>query len=248
MYAALRQRRGGRRERYLSADRIRQLAEVQTRNRDYVPGIRPNWRLGYHPAWLRIPEPPLGSIGHYGFGGSGAWADPETGLSFAFVSNRLGNASSRSPTGGCRGSAGLRRGGAPGCVTRPSRHGASPRQACRRAACAATHRDNLMAYTEAALTVTVRAAPSCSGGTARIALVPLTAATPPPHSTLARPSATRWSPCDQHKAGTSTVQIDVVRVHGSAAAPMSTHQPRTRERCAPGSPGRALRPVGVPRA
>ncbi|MFC5175166.1 serine hydrolase domain-containing protein [Nocardioides taihuensis] len=79
-------------KRYLSADRIRQMAQVQTRDRDYVLGIRPNWRLGYHPAWLRIPEPPLGSIGHYGFGGSGAWADPETGLSFAFVSNRLGNA------------------------------------------------------------------------------------------------------------------------------------------------------------
>jgi CubicO group peptidase (beta-lactamase class C family) len=57
-----------------------------------VLGIRPNWRLGYHPAWLRVKEQPRRSIGHYGLGGSGAWADPETGLSFAFVSNRLGNA------------------------------------------------------------------------------------------------------------------------------------------------------------
>jgi CubicO group peptidase (beta-lactamase class C family) len=57
-----------------------------------VLGIRPNWRLGYHPAWLRLKEQPVRSIGHYGLGGSGAFADPDTGLSFAFVSNRLGNA------------------------------------------------------------------------------------------------------------------------------------------------------------
>lgn len=78
-------------ERYLSSERIQQVTRTQTRNRDYVLGIRPNWRLGYHPAWLRGPAIPRRSIGHYGFGGSGAWADPETGLSFAFVSNRLGN-------------------------------------------------------------------------------------------------------------------------------------------------------------
>ena len=92
MYAAL--ANGGMVDdkRYLSADRVRQMTQAQTRARDYVLGIRPNWRLGYHPAWLRIPDPPRGSIGHYGFGGSGAWADPKTGLSFAFVSNRLGNA------------------------------------------------------------------------------------------------------------------------------------------------------------
>ena len=76
---------------YLSAARIRHMSKTQTRERDYVLGIRPNWRLGYHPAWLRVEDMPRRSIGHYGFGGSGAWADPQTGLSFAFVSNRLGN-------------------------------------------------------------------------------------------------------------------------------------------------------------
>jgi len=79
-------------KRYLSSERIRLLSQVQTRARDYVLGIRPNWRLGFHPAWLGISDPPRRSIGHFGFGGTGAWADPETGLSFAFVSNRLGNA------------------------------------------------------------------------------------------------------------------------------------------------------------
>ena len=77
--------------RYLSAERIEQMTETQTRRRDYVLGIRPHWRLGFHPAWLRVEEMPRRSVGHYGFGGSGAWGDPETGLSLAFVSNRLGN-------------------------------------------------------------------------------------------------------------------------------------------------------------
>jgi CubicO group peptidase (beta-lactamase class C family) len=91
MYAAI--ANGGELDglRYLSPDRVTQLSETQTRRRDYVLGIRPHWRLGYHPAWLRTDEMPRRSVGHYGFGGSGAWADPETGLSFAFVSNRLGN-------------------------------------------------------------------------------------------------------------------------------------------------------------
>jgi CubicO group peptidase (beta-lactamase class C family) len=78
-------------QQFLTSERIRQMVQVQTWHRDYVLGIRPYWRLGYHPAWLRVKEQPRRSIGHYGLGGSGAWADPETGLSFAFVSNRLGN-------------------------------------------------------------------------------------------------------------------------------------------------------------
>jgi CubicO group peptidase (beta-lactamase class C family) len=77
--------------RFLRAETVEQLLEVQTRRRDYVLGIRPNWRLGYHPGWVGLRDQPLRSIGAYGFGGSGAFADPETGLSIAFVTNRLGN-------------------------------------------------------------------------------------------------------------------------------------------------------------
>jgi CubicO group peptidase (beta-lactamase class C family) len=91
MYAALANRGMIDGRQYLSPERIEMLAEVQTRDRDYVLGLRPNWRLGYHPAWLRVEDQPRGSIGHYGLGGSGAWADPASGLSFAFVTNRLGN-------------------------------------------------------------------------------------------------------------------------------------------------------------
>jgi CubicO group peptidase (beta-lactamase class C family) len=91
MYAPLANRGVINGKQYLSDDCIGHMSQVQTRARDYVLGMRPNWRLGYHPGWLRVENPPRGSIGHYGFGGSGAWADPQTGLSFAFVSNRLGN-------------------------------------------------------------------------------------------------------------------------------------------------------------
>jgi CubicO group peptidase (beta-lactamase class C family) len=31
------------------------------------------------------------AFGHYGYGGSGGWADPQTGLSVGFVTNRIGS-------------------------------------------------------------------------------------------------------------------------------------------------------------
>ena len=33
------------------------------------------------------------AFGHYGFGGSGGWADPALGLSVGFVTNRIGSLS-----------------------------------------------------------------------------------------------------------------------------------------------------------
>ena len=44
------------------------------------------WRLGWHaaPTSRGVPER---AFGHFGFGGSGAWADPERGLAVAFVVN-----------------------------------------------------------------------------------------------------------------------------------------------------------------
>ncbi|WP_241665672.1 serine hydrolase domain-containing protein [Prescottella subtropica] len=78
--------------RFLQPGTLEQLGAVQTRDRDYVLGIKLGWRLGYHPPLLASRTQPTRGVGHYGVGGSGAYADPETGLALAFVTNRLGNA------------------------------------------------------------------------------------------------------------------------------------------------------------
>ena len=74
--------------RFLSPATVRAMGEVQTRARDAVTGIPMHWRLGYHRAGT-LRHRGDGPFGHYGFGGSGGWADPETGLSFGFVTNEL---------------------------------------------------------------------------------------------------------------------------------------------------------------
>lgn len=65
-----------------------QLAE----RRDYVLGVPSPFTLGYHRPPVLSRRPPRTAFGHYGVGGSGAFADPELRLSVAFVTNRLGNA------------------------------------------------------------------------------------------------------------------------------------------------------------
>ena len=47
------------------------------------------WRLGYHGAFTSAGILPNG-FGHFGFGGSGAWADPDSGLAVAMVLNQIG--------------------------------------------------------------------------------------------------------------------------------------------------------------
>ena len=53
-------------------------------------GLRMRWRLGYHQAFGAGRDAPK-AFGHYGYGGSGAWADPDLGLSLGFVTNRIGS-------------------------------------------------------------------------------------------------------------------------------------------------------------
>jgi CubicO group peptidase (beta-lactamase class C family) len=76
--------------RLLSPETLHEAGRVQVRSRDYVLGLPMRWRLGYHQAFT-LGRPAFKAFGHYGYGGSGAWADPETGLSLAFVTNRLGS-------------------------------------------------------------------------------------------------------------------------------------------------------------
>jgi CubicO group peptidase (beta-lactamase class C family) len=44
------------------------------------------WRLGYHGVLTTRGVPRL-AFGHFGFGGSGAWADPRRDLAVAFIVN-----------------------------------------------------------------------------------------------------------------------------------------------------------------
>ncbi|MBC2642463.1 MULTISPECIES: serine hydrolase domain-containing protein [unclassified Rhodococcus (in: high G+C Gram-positive bacteria)] len=91
MYGAI--ANGGRLDgrRFLRTSTIAQMSQVQTHDRDYVLGIRPRWSLGYHRPIFMTREQPANAIGHYGVGGSGAYADLESGLALGFVTNRLGS-------------------------------------------------------------------------------------------------------------------------------------------------------------
>ncbi len=76
-------------ERLLSAETVTAATTVQTRQRDRVILFRPGWRLGYHGAFTTRGAL-KGGFGHFGFGGSGAWADPKRRLAIGFVNNRAG--------------------------------------------------------------------------------------------------------------------------------------------------------------
>jgi CubicO group peptidase (beta-lactamase class C family) len=76
--------------RLLSPRAVNELGRVQVRSNDAVLGLRMRWRLGYHQAFGAGRVAPW-AFGHYGYGGSGGWADPTIGLSLGFVTNRIGS-------------------------------------------------------------------------------------------------------------------------------------------------------------
>jgi CubicO group peptidase (beta-lactamase class C family) len=84
MYAPL--ANGG--QRFLTRNTVHELGRVQVRTADAVLGIKMRWRLGYHQGFGSGGRM---AFGHYGYGGSGGWADPQTGLSVGFVTNRIGS-------------------------------------------------------------------------------------------------------------------------------------------------------------
>lgn len=76
----------------LSAATTDALGRVQVHTADAVLGLKMRWRLGYHHAFA-VGRPGPRAFGHYGYGGSGGWADPDLGLSVGFVTNRIGSLS-----------------------------------------------------------------------------------------------------------------------------------------------------------
>lgn len=76
--------------RLLSEEAAHELGRVEVRTADAVLGLRMRWRTGYHQAFVAGRQSPR-AFGHYGYGGSGGWADPPLGLSVGFVTNRIGS-------------------------------------------------------------------------------------------------------------------------------------------------------------
>jgi CubicO group peptidase (beta-lactamase class C family) len=74
-------------QRLISARTVERAAERQVR----APGLAVlpfdmRWRLGYHGIATTAGFAPS-AFGHFGFGGSGGWADPASGLALAFIVN-----------------------------------------------------------------------------------------------------------------------------------------------------------------
>lgn len=72
--------------RVLGRSTLWRATEIQNRGIGHVIPLPMHWRLGYH----RVPA--LGAnapnaFGHFGFGGSGAWADPDRNLGVALTVN-----------------------------------------------------------------------------------------------------------------------------------------------------------------
>jgi CubicO group peptidase (beta-lactamase class C family) len=73
--------------RLLSEDTVGQIARVRSHGPDLVLVVPMDWRLGYHRAFTTRGVPPA-AFGHFGFGGSGGWADPSRELAVSMVCNR----------------------------------------------------------------------------------------------------------------------------------------------------------------
>lgn len=73
-------------QKYLSAELTSALAGRKSWTRDRNIVIPMSFHMGYHGVAGRSIMP---GFGHVGMGGSVGWADPQTGMAFAFVHNRL---------------------------------------------------------------------------------------------------------------------------------------------------------------
>ncbi len=73
--------------RLLSPETVKRIAVVHSSGPDLVLVLPMGWRLGYHSAFTTRGTI-RGAFGHFGFGGSGGWADPRHDLALAMVCNR----------------------------------------------------------------------------------------------------------------------------------------------------------------
>ncbi len=72
--------------RLMSEERVREIAQVQSRSRDRVLFIPMHWRMGYHRVFTLGRSAPY-AFGHYGYGGSGGFCDPSRNLAVALTLN-----------------------------------------------------------------------------------------------------------------------------------------------------------------
>lgn len=75
-------------KRLLSTGTVMQATEVQNTRVDGVVPFPMRWRLGYHLAATTRGILKNG-FGHFGYGGSGAWGDPDRDLAVAMVTNQV---------------------------------------------------------------------------------------------------------------------------------------------------------------
>ncbi len=83
--------------RLVRPETVRRATEVQVHGFDQVIVFKMRWRLGYHRIGTFRGVPRL-AFGHFGWGGSGAWADPARRLALGYVVN----AGSGTPIGDLR--------------------------------------------------------------------------------------------------------------------------------------------------
>ena len=72
--------------RLLSSGALKQIVKVYNHQRGDVVPMPMNWRLGYHRVFTTWPRTPH-AFGHFGYGGSGAWADPSRHLAVGYIVN-----------------------------------------------------------------------------------------------------------------------------------------------------------------
>jgi CubicO group peptidase (beta-lactamase class C family) len=75
--------------RLLDAETLAKASRTQARGEDLVVGYETHYGTGFQLPFPFRPMAGAGSVGHYGMGGSVAFAHPELGISFAYVMNQM---------------------------------------------------------------------------------------------------------------------------------------------------------------